>query len=70
MATDFRAMLIRHSWLVQFFGSYVYGPERHPRHNDHFAHVLAQHPMGDAQETSEWPALDAHSSAAPLHPKA
>jgi hypothetical protein len=35
MATDFRAMLIRHPWLLQVFGSYVvYGHER-ARHDDH-----------------------------------
>ena len=35
MATDFRAMLTRHPWLVQIFGSYVvYGPGR-ARHDDH-----------------------------------
>jgi len=35
MATDFRAMLIRHPWLIQVFGSYVvFGPNR-ARHNDH-----------------------------------
>ena len=35
VATDFRAMLTRHPWLVQVFGSYlVYGPKR-ARHDDH-----------------------------------
>jgi hypothetical protein len=35
MAMDFRAMLIRHPWLLQVFGSYVvYGHER-ARHDDH-----------------------------------
>src|SRR5260370_939587 len=35
MAKDFRAMLIRHPWLLQVFGSYVvYGHER-ARHDDH-----------------------------------
>jgi AcrR family transcriptional regulator len=34
MATDFRGMLIRHSWLLQVFGSYVvYGHQR-ARHDD------------------------------------
>jgi len=35
MATDLRAMLTRHPWLVQAFGSYVvYGPGK-ARHDDH-----------------------------------
>jgi AcrR family transcriptional regulator len=35
MATDFHAMLARHPWLVQAFGSYVvYGPGK-SRHDDH-----------------------------------
>src|SRR5262245_60793221 len=35
MATDLHAMLTRHPWLVQAFGSYVvYGPGK-ARHDDH-----------------------------------
>lgn len=35
MATDLRAMLTRHPWVVQAFGSYmIYGPGR-ARHDDH-----------------------------------
>jgi AcrR family transcriptional regulator len=35
MATDLRAMLIRHPWTLQVFGSYmVYGPGK-SRHDDH-----------------------------------
>lgn len=35
MATNFRALLIRHTWLLQVFGAYVvYGHER-ARHDDH-----------------------------------
>lgn len=35
MATDYHAMLIRHPWLLQVFGTFaVYGPNR-ARHDDH-----------------------------------
>ncbi len=35
MATDYHAMLIRHPWLLQVFGTFaIYGPNR-ARHDDH-----------------------------------
>jgi AcrR family transcriptional regulator len=35
MATEYRAMLIRHPWLLQVFGSYVVYGHARARHDDH-----------------------------------